>query len=117
MARTYTKRDLAAMIAAEQTIPQRQALDILDSLFQVMEIALLDPEARIELRGVGVLRTRTHKARDNFNPQTGETVKTPSRDYVSFKPSKLLNERIRAARSLGPRSAPPPPAPPMPHIG
>ncbi len=48
----------------------------------------------MELRGFGVLETKTRGARMGRNPRTGEPVPVSERRVVIFKPGKDLKELV-----------------------
>ncbi len=52
-------------------------------------------EGRIELRNFGVFEVKQRKARKARNPRTGDRVEVESKNVVTFKPGKELEERVR----------------------
>lgn len=57
-------------------------------------IDVLVTEERLELRNFGVFEVRTRKPRKARNPRTGEEVMVPERKVVTFKPGKMMEEKI-----------------------
>ena len=53
-------------------------------------------EGRIELRNFGVFQVRPRAARKARNPRTGRQVEVPEKFVVSFKPGKIMEERVNA---------------------
>jgi DNA-binding protein HU-beta/integration host factor subunit beta len=85
-------------------------------------IDVLTAEGRLELRNFGVFEVRSRKPRKARNPRTGQEVMVPERKVVTFKPGKLMEERIcrdnepsePSGGAEGPSAPPAPPAPPAP---
>jgi nucleoid DNA-binding protein len=63
-------------------------------------IAVLSTEKRIELRNFGVFEVRIRKARKARNPRTGAEVMVPSRQVVSFKAGKIMEELVEGSAGL-----------------
>lgn len=57
-------------------------------------IDVLASEKRLELRNFGVFEVRVRKPRKARNPRTGQEVMVPERKVVTFKPGKLMEEKI-----------------------
>ena len=62
-----------------------------------------DPDAiakgeRIEIRGFGSFDLHHRAPRVARNPRTGETVNSPAKTAVHFKPGKDMKDRGNAAR-------------------
>ena len=57
-------------------------------------INVLVTERRIELRNFGVFEVRHRKARKARNPRTGEEVQVPEKNVVTFKPGRIMGEKI-----------------------
>ncbi len=58
-------------------------------------INVLADQSRIELRNFGVFEVKKRKARKARNPRTGAEVDVPAKCVATFKPGKLMEERIR----------------------
>ena len=95
-----TKNDMVIEIAKETGLRQVDIKKIvqmtLDSIIEV-----LVSERRIELRNFGVFEVKERKARKARNPRTGEEVDVPRKMVVTFKPGKLMEERITALCAEG----------------
>jgi nucleoid DNA-binding protein len=57
-------------------------------------IDVLVAEKRIELRNFGVFEVRHRKARKARNPRTGEEVQVPEKNVVTFKPGRIMHQKI-----------------------
>lgn len=54
----------------------------------------LEEGNRVELRDFGVFEVRQSAPRTARNPQTGQKISIPARKTVTFRPSKLMRERV-----------------------
>ena len=52
-------------------------------------------EGRIELRNFGVFEVKARAPRKARNPRTGDKVYVPSKNVVTFKPGKEMEELVR----------------------
>jgi nucleoid DNA-binding protein len=57
-------------------------------------IDVLASEQRLELRNFGVFEVRVRKPRKARNPRTGQEVMVPERKVVTFKPGKMMEDKI-----------------------
>lgn len=88
-----TKRDIVKIISDRLDIPQVDTKSVVQSVFDGI-VDILVSEGRLELRDFGVFSVKSRAARKARNPKTGEVVMVPPRRVVTFKPGKLLQERI-----------------------
>jgi integration host factor subunit beta len=103
-----TKNDMVIEIAKKTNVEQQKVKQIVQlTLDSIVDI--LSSEKRIELRNFGVFEVRTRKARKARNPRTGAEVMVPSKQVVTFKAGKIMEEKIET-------SAPPAAAPVKPAI-
>ena len=58
-------------------------------------IETLVTDGRIELRNFGVFEVKQRKPRKARNPRTGDKVFVPSKNVVTFKPGKEMEELVR----------------------
>jgi integration host factor subunit beta len=95
-----TKNDMVIEIAKKTNVEQQKVKQIVQlTLDSIVEI--LASEKRIELRNFGVFEVRTRKARKARNPRTGAEVMVPSKQVVTFKAGKIMEEQIE-----GPATSP-----------
>jgi len=88
-----TKNDMVIEIAKKTNVEQQKVKQIVQlTLDSIVDI--LSSEKRIELRNFGVFEVRTRKARKARNPRTGAEVMVPSKQVVTFKAGKIMEERI-----------------------
>src|SRR5471030_2722441 len=80
-------------IAKKTNVEQQKVKQIVQlTLDSIVDI--LSTEKRIELRNFGVFEVRTRKARKARNPRTGAEVMVPSKQVVTFKAGKIMEEKI-----------------------
>jgi len=91
-----TKRDIVNDIARKLDLPQIDTRNIVQNLFDRI-VDILAEEGRLELRDFGVFAVKERAARKARNPKTNEVVMVPPRRVVTFKPGKLLQEKVAAS--------------------
>ena len=88
-----TKNDMVIEIAKKTKLRQidikRVVQETLDGIIEV-----LVTEGRIELRNFGVFEVRERKPRKARNPRTGKEVDVEAKRVATFKPGKMMEERI-----------------------
>ena len=106
---SVTKNDMVIEIAKKTNVEQQKVKQIVQlTLDSIVDI--LATEKRIELRNFGVFEVRTRKARKARNPRTGAEVMVPSKQVVTFKAGKIMEEKIEVPDSAA-KSTPPPASP------
>ena len=88
-----TKNDMVIEIAKETGLRQVDIKRIVQRTLDWI-IEVLVTEERIELRNFGVFEVKKRKARKAGNARTGEEVDVPPKRVVTFKPGKLMEEKI-----------------------
>ena len=88
-----TKKDMAKAICERAGIPQVQAREIVQGVFEGITETLVR-EGRIGLRNFGVFEVKKRKPRLARNPRTGEKVAVPEKLVVTFKPGLEMEERV-----------------------
>ena len=89
-----TKNDMVVKIAKATGLRQVDIKRIVQMTLDGL-VDVLATEGRVELRNFGVFKVKERKARKARNPRTGEEVMVPSKRVVTFKPGKLMEEKIR----------------------
>jgi len=90
---SVTKNDMVIEIAKKTNVEQQKVKQIVQlTLDSIVDI--LATEKRIELRNFGVFEVRERKARKARNPRTGAEVMVPSKQVVTFKAGKIMEEKI-----------------------
>jgi nucleoid DNA-binding protein len=90
-----TKKEIVKTISDETGINQQKIKTIVQRTFDAI-VKTLEEEGRIELRNFGVFQVRTRAARKARNPRTGRQVEVPEKFVVTFKPGKIMEERVNA---------------------
>ena len=88
-----TKKELAKKIAEDQVISQKQAVAIVDSVFDSIAATVATGE-KVSIPGFGTFATKTRAARTGRNPRTKETVEIPASTIPVFKSGKEFKEKV-----------------------
>jgi integration host factor subunit alpha len=94
---TLTKADIAAAISKKTAYTQRQSLEMVDSLFEIMKRTLEIGED-VLISSFGKFTVKEKRERIGRNPQTGEPMMLTPRKVVSFKWSGRLRNRINGKK-------------------
>jgi nucleoid DNA-binding protein len=90
-----TKKEIVKTISDETGLNQQQIKTIVQKTFDAIVQTLVD-EGRIELRNFGVFQVRTRAARKARNPRTGRQVEVPEKFVVTFKPGKIMEQKVNS---------------------
>ena len=90
-----TKKEIVKTISDETGLNQQQIKQVVQKTFDSIVQTLVE-EGRIELRNFGVFQVRPRAARKARNPLTGRQVEVPEKFVVSFKPGKIMEERVNS---------------------
>ncbi len=91
-----TRKELAQIINEKLGFSQRGAGELVDSVFDQLKKTLLKEES-IKLVQFGTFTVRKKSSRVGRNPRTGETMEITKRSMVSFRPSKVVRERLNGS--------------------
>jgi nucleoid DNA-binding protein len=94
-----TKKEIVKQISERLGLTQLKTKQIVQETFDAIVDTLLEV-GRIELRNFGVFEVKQRKARKARNPRTGDPVDVPSKNVVTFKPGKEMEERVRQLTHL-----------------
>ncbi len=100
-----TKKNIARRIADELDRTELETKLIVQKTLDAI-INVLAEEGRVELRNFGIFAVKKRKARRARNPRTGEKVMVGERMVVTFKPGRVVEERV--ARECGGVASPAP---------
>lgn len=89
-----TKKEIVKRISEDIGLTQLKTKDIVQRTLDAI-IATLVSEGRIELRNFGVFEVKRRAPRKARNPRTGAKVYVPSKNVVTFKPGKEMEELVR----------------------
>lgn len=90
-----TRKDLAKAINEQMGFSQRGAAELVDVVFEQLKETLLDEEP-IKLVQFGTFNVRRKFPRQGRNPRTGDPMEITKRSMISFRPSKIVRERINS---------------------
>jgi integration host factor subunit beta len=92
--KTFVKKELIQELQVKYPkIPNTDIERMVESVFRYLSNQLASSN-NIEIRGFGMLKVKTMKARIARNPKSGAKVEVPSKNKISWKSSKLLNVAI-----------------------
>ena len=89
-----TKKEIVKQISEKLGLTQLKTKEIVQLTFDAIVETLLS-EHRIELRNFGVFEVKRRAPRKARNPRTGDKVYVPSKNVVTFKPGKEMEEMVR----------------------
>jgi nucleoid DNA-binding protein len=90
-----TKKEIVKTISDETGLNQQQIKSIVQKTFDSIVQTLVE-EGRIELRNFGVFQVRPRAARKARNPRTGRQVEVPEKFVVTFKPGKIMEQKVNS---------------------
>lgn len=88
------KKILAETLSENFKMTKKDALEIIDTLFDSMSEALVRGD-RVDITGFGRFEVKTRAARKGVNPQTGEEIAIEATKIPGFKASKPLKDKVR----------------------
>src|SRR4029079_14893329 len=97
-----TKKEIVRKISEDIGLTQLKTKDIVQRTLDAI-IHTLVSEGRIELSNFGVFEVKRRAPRKARNPRTGDKVFVPSKNVVTFKPGKEMEE---LGRKMNPENLP-----------
>lgn len=91
--KNLTRKELAVSVTEKLAVSQRNAAEIIDTVFATLKNTLVNGES-IKLVQFGSLNVRDKSPRRGRNPQTGQSMTITKRQMISFRPSRQLRERL-----------------------
>ena len=91
--KNVTRKELASSVYEKLSVSQRNAADIVDTVFTVMKNTMVAGEL-VKLVQFGTFTVRDKAPRRGRNPKTGASMTITKRQMISFRPSKRLRERL-----------------------
>ena len=95
--KTLTKKEIVDAIAFKTGKTQEQVKEITQSFFEVI-VDNLEKGKRIAFRDFGIFTVKKRNKRVGRNPKTGDVIKIPARNVVTFKVGKALKEKVLKAK-------------------
>ncbi|MBI4832274.1 MAG: integration host factor subunit beta [Candidatus Lindowbacteria bacterium] len=92
-----TKRELVIEVARQLGFTQNDVGRVVQTAFDAITESLAQGK-RLEIRNFGVFEVKTRDARIGRNPRTGEEVPIPEKRVATFKPGKLIKEKVENSR-------------------
>ena len=90
-----TKVDMAESLFNELGLNKREALELVDLIFEELKASLAVGE-QVKLSGFGNFELRDKRERPGRNPRTGEEIPVSARRVVTFRPGNKLKARVEA---------------------
>ena len=97
---TITKKALVDKISQDTN----QAQVIVKKIIQLFLDEIIDELAkgnRLEFRDFGVFEVKERASRIGRNPRTGDEVKVPKRNVVTFKVGRLMKKQVQENKKEG----------------
>ena len=91
--KTLTRQDISEALYRQIGLSKHESAIMLESVLKQISNALIDGES-VKLSSFGTFHPRQKKERVGRNPKTGVTATINARRVITFKPSKLMKERI-----------------------
>ena len=89
------KKEIVRSISEDLGLTQLQTKQIVQKLFEAI-LNMLTEQRRVELRNFGVFEVKRRGPRRARNPKTGEKVLVPEKSVVTFKPGRIVQQRVAA---------------------
>ncbi len=93
MAKSVTKADLVAAIAASAGLKKVEAERALQALTGAIQEALVGGQ-KVTLVGFGTFSVSHRASRMGRDPQTKQPIEIPASNTVKFKPGKAMKEAV-----------------------
>ncbi|AJE02186.1 integration host factor subunit alpha [Geobacter pickeringii] len=98
-----TKADIAETISARLITSQRESLDLVEAVLELVK-GRLERGETVKISGFGIFEVKQKKDRRGRKPQTGEDLTIEARRVLTFRLSPLLKRSL--TESLRPLSCP-----------
>ena len=87
------KTEMMTELANETGLTKADAQKVFEATFELIKKELSKGE-KVSIAGFGTFNVSKRNARNGRNPQTGETVKIPARNAVTFKAGTELKNKV-----------------------
>ena len=91
--KTLTRRDISEALYRQIGLSKHESALMLESVLEYISNALIHGES-VKLSSFGTFYPRQKRERVGRNPKTGVAATINARRVISFKPSKMMKERI-----------------------
>ena len=91
--KTLTRQDISDALYKHVGLSKHESALMLETVLEQISNALIDGSS-VKLSSFGTFIPRQKRERIGRNPKTGVSATINARRVISFKPSKLMKERI-----------------------
>jgi len=95
-----TRQSLADLVYKELGISKVEASNFIDDIFDLMSVEL-EKKNKVKIANFGAFNIREKKQRIGRNPKTKVDKVISSRTVITFKPSKVLKNKINKTLNVG----------------
>ena len=88
------KAELISNLAQKTGLTKAQAENAFDGIFEVITEALAEGE-KVVVTGFGTFEVKGRIARQGHDPRTKAPINIPALKAATFKPGKILKEKVR----------------------
>ena len=88
------KIDLVAGLAEKTGFTKQDSEKAFDAIFDVIIEALAEGE-KVVVSGFGTFEVKKRAAHDGHDPRTKELIRIPEMKAATFKPGKVLKEKVK----------------------
>ncbi|MCQ3035271.1 MAG: HU family DNA-binding protein [Bacilli bacterium] len=87
------KAELILEVAERANLSKGEAENAVEEMLAIIERELVKGN-EVKLSGFGIFSKKTRLERKGTNPSSGDIIVIPENNTVSFKPSKILKEKV-----------------------
>jgi len=95
-----TRQSLADLVYKELGISKVEASNFIDDIFDLISLEL-EKKNKVKIANFGAFNIREKKQRIGRNPKTKEDKVISSRIVITFRPSKILKNKINKVFNVG----------------
>lgn len=92
------KSELRDALASKTGLTKRDSEEAINALFATDRGGIIANELRsgrrVQVTGFGTFESRSRKARQGRNPQTGQSIRIAAAQYPAFKAGRGLKDRV-----------------------
>jgi len=97
---TTTRQSLTDLVYKELGISRAVASNFIDDIFDLISFEL-EKKNKVKIANFGTFNIREKKQRIGRNPKTKEDKVISGRTVITFKPSKILKNKINKVFNVG----------------
>jgi len=95
-----TRQSLSDLVYKELGVSRVEASNFIDDIFDLISFEL-EKKNKVKIANFGAFNIRKKNQRLGRNPKTKEDKVISSRTVITFKPSKILKNKINKAFNVG----------------